>query len=121
MSVRQFRAVLRNARISPRKAGLCCQLIRGKRASEAVNILAFDLRRGSAIMRKVLDSAIANAVHVGRVDPMDLVVVDARVDKGLILKRWRPASRGRTAARWRRNSHITIAVAALPAPSPAKD
>ncbi|MCS6969961.1 MAG: 50S ribosomal protein L22 [Planctomycetes bacterium] len=112
---KRFHAVLRNARISPRKAGLCCQLIRGKRVADAVNILAFDLRRGSAIMKKVLDSAVANAVNLGGVDPMDLVVVDARVDKGMVLKRWRPASRGRTAARWRRNSHITIGVAVQPA------
>ncbi len=105
-----YRAIGRNARISPRKAILSCQLIRGKRVEEAVNILAFDLRRGSAMMKKVLDSAVANAASVGGLDPMDLVVLEVRVDKGLVMKRWRPASRGRSAARAKRNSHITIAV-----------
>lgn len=111
MSSQQYRAILRNARISPRKAILSCQLIRGKRVEDAVNILAFELKRGSAMMKKVLDSAVANAANVGGLDPMDLVVTEARVDKGLVMKRWRPASRGRSAARIKRNSHITIAVA----------
>jgi large subunit ribosomal protein L22 len=107
----QFRAIARNARISPRKAILSCQLIRGKRVEDAVNILAFELRRGSAMMKKVLDSAVANASSVGGLDPMDLIVTEARVDQGVVMKRWRPASRGRSAARMKRNSHITIAVA----------
>lgn len=110
MSTATYRAVLRNARISPRKAILSCQLIRGKRVEEAVNILGFDLRRGSAMMKKVLDSAVANATSVGGLDPMDLIVTEARVDKGLVMKRWRPASRGRSAGRMKRNSHITISV-----------
>jgi large subunit ribosomal protein L22 len=108
---KQYHAIMRNARISPRKSILCCQLIRGKRVEDAVNILAFDLRRGSAMMKKVLDSAVANATSVGGLDPMDLIVSEARVDKGLAMKRWRPASRGRSAARVKRNSHITISVA----------
>jgi large subunit ribosomal protein L22 len=110
-NAQQFRAIARNARISPRKAILSCQLIRGKRVEEAVNILAFELRRGSAMMKKVLDSAVANAANLGGIDPMDLYVAEARVDKGIVMKRWRPASRGRSAARGKRNSHITIVVA----------
>ena len=107
----QYRAIMRNARISPRKAILSCQLIRGKRVEDAVNILAFELKRGSSMMKKVLDSAVANAASVGGLDPMDLIVTEARVDKGLVLKRWRPACRGRSAARVKRNSHILISVA----------
>jgi len=108
---KSYHAIMRNARISPRKAILSCQLIRGKRVEDAVNILAFELRRGSAMMKKVLDSAVANASAVGGLDPMDLIVTEARVDKGLAMKRWRPASRGRSAARVKRNSHILISVA----------
>lgn len=111
MSTQTYRAIARNARISPRKAILSCQLIRGKRVEEAINILAFELRRGSAMMKKVLDSAVANATNLGGVDPMDLVVAEARVDKAMVMKRWRPASRGRSAARVKRNSHILIVVA----------
>jgi large subunit ribosomal protein L22 len=107
-----FRAVTRNARISPRKAALSAALIRGKRVEEAIQILAFELRRGSAMIKKTLESAVANAASVGGLDPMDLVVVDARVDKGLTIKRWRPAAKGRTSARYKRCSHFTIAVAA---------
>ena len=111
MNIQTYRAVARNARISPRKAILSFQLIRGKRVEDAINILGFELRRGSAMMKKVLDSAVANATAVGGVDPMDLIVTEARVDKGITMKRWRPASRGRSAARMKRCSHITIAVA----------
>jgi len=110
-TTQQYRATMKNARISPRKAILSCQLIRGKRVEDAVNILAFELRRGSAMMKKVLDSAVANASSVGGLDPMDLVVTEARVDKAMVMKRWRPASRGRSAARIKRNSHILIVVA----------
>ena len=111
MTTQTYHAIARNARISPRKAILSCALIRGKRVEDAINILGFELRRGSAMMKKVLESAVANASSVGGVDPMELVVIEARVDKGLVMKRWRPASRGRSAARWKRNSHILITVA----------
>ncbi|MEK7414974.1 MAG: 50S ribosomal protein L22, partial [Planctomycetota bacterium] len=110
-AAQQYHAVAKNARISPRKAILSCALIRGKRVEEALNLLGFELRRGSAMMRKVLESAVANASAVGGIDPMDLVVTEARVDKGIVHKRWRPASRGRSAARWKRCSHIAISVA----------
>ena len=107
-----YRAITRNARISPRKAALSAALIRGKRVEDAIQILAFELRRGSAMLKKTLESAVANAASVGGLDPMDLVVVDARVDKGIVHKRWRPAAKGRTAPRQKRCSHFTIAVAA---------
>jgi large subunit ribosomal protein L22 len=111
MSQQNYRAIARNARISPRKAILSCALIRGKRVEDALNILGFELRRGSAMMKKVLESAVANAAAVGGLDPMDLIVTEARVDKGMVMKRWRPASRGRSAARWKRCCHIQVAVA----------
>lgn len=111
MSSQTYKAIARNARISPRKAIQSCALIRGKRVEEAINLLGFELRRGSAMMKKVLESAVANASAVGGIDPMDLVVVEVSVDKANVMKRWRPASRGRSAARWKRNSHITVVVA----------
>jgi large subunit ribosomal protein L22 len=111
MSANNFRAITRNARISPRKARLSVGLIRGKRVEDALNILQFELKRGSAFVKKTLESAVANAASVGGVDPMDLTVVDARVDSGFTLKRGRPAPKGRFAPRHKRCSHITIAVA----------
>jgi len=63
------------------------------------------------MVRKVLESAVANAAALGGIDPMELYVVDARVDKGLVIKRFRPASKGRAAGRLKACSHITVAVA----------
>jgi large subunit ribosomal protein L22 len=111
MSDNNFRAVTKNARISPRKARLSVGLIRGKRVEAALNLLNFQLRRGSSMVKKTLESAVANAANVGGVDPMDLTVVDARVDSGFTIKRARPAAKGRSAPRHKRCSHITIAVA----------
>ena len=107
----QFKALSRNARISPTKVRPSVNLIRGKRVEDALNILRFQGRRGSVVLRKVLESAVANAASVGGVDPMDLTVVDARVDSGISIRRFRPASRGRSAAREKQCSHVTVAVA----------
>jgi large subunit ribosomal protein L22 len=107
----QYTATQRNARISPRKARLSAELIRGKRVEDAINILNFELRRGSTMLRKVLESAVANASSVGGEDPMDLTVIDARVDQGFVIKRFRPQARGRAHARNKRCSHITVSVA----------
>jgi large subunit ribosomal protein L22 len=105
-----YRAVASNARISPRKAALSATLIRGKRVEDALNLLTFELRRGSAMLKKVLESAVANAASQGGIDPMELVVHEATVDKGMTMKRSRPASRGRTASRYKRCCHIAVAV-----------
>jgi len=107
----EYSALQRNARISPRKARLSAALIRGKRVEEALTILGFELRRGSALLRKVLESAVANAANLGGVDPMDLVVTDARVNNGFVIKRFRPQARGRAHRRYKRCSHIHVTVA----------
>ena len=109
----EFRATARNQRISPTKVRLSAALIRGKRVEDALNILRFQVRRGSGIVKKTLESAVANAASLGNVDPMDLVVIDSRVDKAFVIKRFRPASKGRAAGRMKRCSHITVAVAAV--------
>jgi large subunit ribosomal protein L22 len=116
-----YHAIHRNARISPRKARLSATLIRGKRVEDALNLLTFQSRRGSTLLRKVLESAVANAASVGGADPMDLTVVDARVDNAFVIKRIRPQSRGRAHARNKRCSHITVAVGqTAPKPEPKK-
>lgn len=107
----EYRATARNQRISPTKVRLSAALIRGKRVEEALNILRFQVRRGSAIVRKTLESAVANATTLGNVDPNLLVVTDSRVDKAFVIKRFRPAPKGRAAGRMKRCSHITVAVA----------
>ncbi len=117
----EYIAIQRNARISPRKARLSAELIRGKRVEDALNILGFGLQRGCPMIKKVLESAVANAADQGGVDPMDLVVSEARVNGGFIIKRFRPQARGRAHARHKRCSHIHVAVTkAEAAPKKAK-
>ena len=111
MSTMQFTALGRNQRISPTKVRPSVDLIRGRRVEDALNILRFQDRRGSVVLRKVLESAVANAASVGGVDPMDLTVVEARVDSGFTIRRFRPASHGRSATREKQCSHVFIAVA----------
>lgn len=106
----QFRSVQRNARISARKVRLSADLIRGRRVEDAINILSFDKRRGSAMLRKVLESAVANASERGGKDPLDLNVARCFVDEGLTIKRFRPSARGRAQPISRRCSHITVVV-----------
>jgi large subunit ribosomal protein L22 len=112
-----FTAITRNARISPTKVRLSAGLIRGKRVEDAINILHFELRRGSLMLKKTLESAVANAMNQGGIDPMDLVVAEVRVDKGLVIKRFRPAPKGRAASRQKKCSHITVSVAKAAAKS----
>ncbi len=113
MSNIEFKAIGRNARISPTKVRPSADLIKGRRVEDAINILRFQDRRGSVVLRKVLESAVANAAAVGGVDPMDLKVTDARVDSGFTIKRFRPASRGRSSTRKKQCSHVTVAVAKI--------
>ena len=113
----EYRATARHARISPTKCRLSVGLIRGKRVEDALNILAFEPRRGSMMVRKTLESAVANAAALGGIDPMDLIVSEARVDKAMVIKRFRPASKGRAAGRIKAGSHILLAVATKTAES----
>lgn len=109
---RRYTSVQRNARISPRKARSAMALIRGKRAEEALNILAFDTTRASDLVRKVLQAAIADAASVGGHDPMLLRVVHAAVDEGIRIKRFHVRGRGRAAGIVKANSHLVVSVAA---------
>lgn len=107
----EFRATQRNARISPSKVRLSADLIRGQRVEEALNRLEFDNRRGSYLLRKVLQSAVASAQNRGGLDPLDLRVTGCFVDEGFTLKRWKPCGRGRVHGIKKRCSHINVVVA----------
>ena len=107
-----YKAVQRNARVSPRKVRPAVDLVRGKRVEEALNILEFDKTRASDLLLKVVQSAAANAQDRGGVDPMDLRIVESYVDEAASYLRWHPAPRGRVHPIERRNSHITVVVAA---------
>ncbi len=105
------RASTRHTRIAPRKARAVIDLIRGKPLEEAVAILRHTPRRAGAIIEKVLNSAVANAVNNFDMDEDGLYVAEAHVNEGTTLKRWRPRARGIAAPIHKRTSHIDIVVA----------
>ncbi|WP_425543414.1 50S ribosomal protein L22 [Marinobacterium maritimum] len=99
------------ARISAQKARLVADQIRGKSVGEALNILAFSTKKGADLVKKVLESAIANAEHNEGADIDDLRVSAVFVDEGMTMKRIRPRAKGRADRILKRSSHITVKVA----------
>ena len=90
-------AILKGVRISPQKARLVADMIRGKKVDNAINMLTFSPKKGAEIMKKVLESAIANAEHNNSADIDDLKIKTIYVDKGATLKRIRARAKGRAA------------------------
>lgn len=105
-----YQAIHRNVRISARKVRLIADLIRGKFADEAVEILKYQPQRGARLIEKVLKSAMANAEDRRATNLQNLVVVDCRIDGAGMFKRIRPRARGMAFQIKRRMSHITVAV-----------
>ncbi|MGV1007819.1 MAG: 50S ribosomal protein L22 [Dermatophilaceae bacterium] len=111
----QASAVARHVRVTPMKARRVVDLIRGKSATDAVSVLLFAPQAASEPVRKVLQSAVANArVKADRAseafDERALVVSAAYVDEGTTMKRFRPRAQGRAARINKRTSHITVVV-----------
>jgi large subunit ribosomal protein L22 len=107
----QARAEARYVRISPQKARLVIDLIRGQRAGDAINILRATNKRIAPTVEKVLRSAIANAENRStEVDVDELVVTEAYVNEGPRMKRIRPAPMGRACRYQRKIAHIAVAV-----------
>lgn len=106
---KRWQAVHRFARVSPRKMRLVIDLIRGVHVNDAQDILRHTRKRGSALVLKVLQAAIANA-NEQEADVRALRVVDARIDGGPFFRRWRPKDRGRAHELLKRTSHIVVAV-----------
>ena len=104
-------AVLRGARVSAQKARLVADQIRGKPVEEALNVLAFSTKKAAALVRKVLNSAIANAEHNQGADVDELKVSTVFVDEGTSLKRIMPRAKGRADRITKRSCHITVKVA----------
>ena len=103
-------AMNRMMRISPQKLNLVAGMIRGKRADQALNMLAFSKKRIAADVRKTLQSAIANAENNHGLDVDELVVAEAFVGKNMVLKRGRPRARGRFGRIMKPFSQLTIKV-----------
>lgn len=99
------------ARLSAQKARLVADQIRGKGVEEALNILSFSTKKGAKLVKKVLDSAIANAEHNDGLDVDDLRVSTVFVDEGPTMKRIKPRAKGRADRISKRTCHITVKVA----------
>lgn len=104
----EVKAILRNLRIAPRKTRDVIDLIRGKKALEAQNILLFTTRKSAPIVLKLLNSAIASAKNNFKLNENDLYISKVIADEGTKLKRWHPMSRGRAYPIEKKTSHITI-------------
>lgn len=104
-------ATLRYARIAPQKCRLVADAIRGKSVANAKQILEFMPKKGAQLLKKVLDSAIANAEHNNAADIDELKVATVCVNEAPRLRRFRASAKGRASPRRKRNSHITIHVA----------
>ena len=106
----ETRATLRGVRLSVDKGRLVADLIRGKKVDQALNILQFTQKKAAVIIKKVLESAIANAEHNDGADIDELKVTSIYVDKGIVLKRIRPRAKGRAGRITKPTCHIHVTV-----------
>jgi len=104
----RVRAVARYIRISPYKARLVCNLVKGMRAEEALDVLRFTPKKAARYVEKLIRSAMANAENNYGLSPADLYVVDIRADDGPRYKRVRFAARGRVRPILKRTTHLTV-------------
>jgi|TARA_Y100000588_G_scaffold292179_1_gene311459 large subunit ribosomal protein L22 len=103
-------AKAKRLRLSPQKARLVADQIRGKRVDDAINILSFAPQKAAGLVRKVLESAIANAENNEGADVDELKVSAIFVDAGVTMKRIRPRAKGRADRILKRTCHITVSV-----------
>src|SRR5260370_26855837 len=106
----QVTTILRYARISPQKCRLVADVVRGKPVGNAITTLKFMPKKGANIVRKVLESAVANAEHNHGVDIDELKVALIHVDAAPSFKRFHARAKWRGARIIKRNSHLTIGV-----------
>ena len=106
----EAQAVMRMLRVSPQKLNLVAGLIRGKKASAALADLEFSRKRIAVQVRKVLQSAIANAENNHDLDVDNLIVAEAHVGKALVMKRFSPRARGRVGRIEKPFSNLTVVV-----------
>ena len=117
----QAMAVARNIRVSPRKLNLVAQQIRGQKVERALNVLTFSQKRIASVVKKTLQSAIANAENNHDLDVDDLVVKEASVGKNLVMKRFHARARGNAGGIEKFFSQITIVVEEKREEAPKKE
>ena len=104
----ETRAYLKGTRLSPQKAGLVADVIRGKNVDEAMSFLEFSKKKASMVIRKLLESAIANAENNNNADIDKLLIKSIIVNQGMRLKRIKPRARGRADRITKPTCHIEI-------------
>lgn len=114
-------AIARNIRVSPRKLNLVAQQIRGQKVDRALNVLTFSQKRIASVVKKTLQSAIANAENNHDLDVDDLVVKEASVGKNLVMKRFHARARGNAGGIEKFFSQITIVVEEKREEAPKKE
>ena len=106
----ESKAVAKYLRISPRKIRLIMDEVRGKRVGEALNALTFSPQKGAHLLKKVIDSAVANAEANTNADVDNLYIKRIFADEGPTLKRFRPRAMGRASRIRKRTSHLTVII-----------
>lgn len=106
-------AIHRTARIAPRKARLVMDMIRGRKVDDAMSVLQFSKRRAAVMISKVVKSAVANYnEQVIENNGGELFISEARVDEGVVMKRFQPKDRGKAYDIKKRTSHLIVTVSA---------
>lgn len=108
-----YNAYLKAVRISPRKARLVVDMVRGKTVQDAIDTLRFTDKKAAALLSKLVASAMANATHTATVDVDNLVVAEAYVNEGPTIKRFLPRAQGRATPIRKRTSHFVVKLAEL--------
>lgn len=103
-------AIAKGVRMSPRKVGVVADLVRNRTVADALTILEHTPRRSALVVKKVIESARANAEHNHRYKPETLKIIEITVNHGKRAKRFRPASHGRALPYQLRSSHIRVVV-----------
>ena len=106
----RVRAIAKRLRVSPRKARLVVDLVRGLPVSAALDVLSFSSQKGAALVRKVVESAIANAETNENADVDELKIAEIYVNKGVTMKRIKPRAKGRADRIFKRRCHVTVTV-----------
>jgi len=104
----EAKAVARYIRVSPQKARLVADMIRGKEVGEAINVLRFTPKKGARLLQKVVESAVANASQNQAIDIDTLYVKSIFINGGPTLKRIMPRAQGRANRILKRTSHVTV-------------
>jgi large subunit ribosomal protein L22 len=107
----ETRAVAKFVRVPPRKIRLVMDAVRGKRVEDALNMLSFAPQKGARLLRKLINSAVANAEQNSSVDVDSLYVKRVYADEGPTLKRFQPRALGRATRIRKRTSHLTVILA----------